>query len=337
MKNIFEKVATDKFYLLASQSKRIAVISHTNPDGDAVGSGLALTLFLRECFEDCKVRFFVPNRFPEFLAWVDPNRDVELYSENCAEIDAFLAAADLIIIADFNQTMRLEKMGLALDRNFHAPRVLIDHHIAPPAYDLSFHTTESSSTAFLVYNLICALRGTDAITTPIANAIYTGMMTDTGGFSFGNLTPELYRALAVLVEKGINPPEINRAIFNNQSEDRLRMVGYLIDQKLVINRAKNAAYFTLTEEEKLHFHHQIGDTEGIVNIPLTVKGINFSAILIQTKECIKISLRSIGELDVNVIANRNFNGGGHINAAGGKFFGTMEQAIQTLERVIDEL
>lgn len=337
MKNIFEKIATDKLYFLASQSKRIAIISHTNPDGDAVGSGLALTLFLRECFGESTIRFFVPNHFPEFLAWVDPNRDVEIYNENYSEVEAFLAAADLIIIADFNQTTRLDKMGVALDRNFHAPRVLIDHHVAPPKYDLSFHTTQSSSTAFLVYNLICAIKGTDAITTPIANAIYMGMMTDTGGFSFGNLTPDLYRAVAVLVEKGVDAPAVNRAIFNNQSEDRLRMVGYLINQKLVINREKGAAYFTLTEDEKQRFNHQIGDTEGIVNIPLTVKGINFSAILIQTKDGIKISLRSIGDLDVNVISNRNFNGGGHVNAAGGKFFGTMEQAIEAIERVINEL
>lgn len=337
MKNIFKNTKLEKLYFQCQQAERIAVISHTNPDGDAIGSGLALTLFLREMYSEKCIRFFVPNHFPEFLQWVDAGNDVEIYGENCAASDAFLAAADVIFIVDFNQTSRLERMGRALGANIHAARVLIDHHIAPPEYDLMFHTTDSSSTAFLVYNLIEHWASTSAISLPIANAIYLGMMTDTGGFSFGNLTPELYRAVAVLVEQGVNPPEVNRAVMNNQSENRLRMLGYILCDKMRVVHSKRAAYITLTREEKERFNHQIGDTEGIVNMPLTIKDVTFSAILIETKECIKISLRSIGELDVNIIANEHFNGGGHRNAAGGKFFGTMQQAVEQLEAVINSL
>lgn len=337
MNNIFNHNKLEQLSSLCATSQRIVIIAHTNPDGDAIGSGLALLLFLREAFPAQKVRFFVPNRFPEFLGWVDSQHDVEVYSEMCSEGEAFIAAADLIFIADFNQTTRLEKMSSALDANLHAPRVLIDHHIAPVEYDLSFHTTASSSTAYLVYSLIEHWMGTAVITRPIADAIYLGMMTDTGNFSYGNLTPELYRAVAVLVERGVNPSAINQAVFNTQSEYRLRMVGYLISENMVVRADKNAAYITLTRAEKEQFHHQIGDTEGVVNMPLTINGVNFAAILIETKECIKVSLRSVGALDVNIISNNNFNGGGHKNAAGGKYFGTMSEAIAQLERVIDQL
>lgn len=335
MKNIFTPDKIAQFSALFAAADRVAIISHTNPDGDAVGSALALTLFLRSLGGAQRIRCFVPNHFPKFLDWVDAGNDVEIFGDNCSEASSFLAAADLIIIADFNDTKRLERMSDALQANIHAPRVLIDHHIAPPNYDLSFHTTDSSSTAFLVLKLIEAMGG--GLTLPIANALYLGIMTDTGGFSFGNLNGELYRGVATLVDCGVDTPAINRAVFNTQTEARVRMVGYLLSQKMVVNAAHRSAYITLTSAEKIQFNHQIGDTEGIVNIPLTIAGIEFTAILIETSECIKLSLRSVGELDVNVIAREHFKGGGHKNAAGGKFFGTMDEALQALKTVINTL
>lgn len=337
MKNIFNKSKIDKLSLLCSSARNIAVISHTNPDGDAIGSGLALKLFLQQKFSESVVRFFVPNKFPEFLSWVDRERDIEIFGELCEEASAFLSSADVIFTVDFNQNSRLEQMGVPLAANNHAIRVLIDHHIAPAQYDIEMHDTTSSSTAYLIYNLIENWGGTTEITPAMADAIYLGMMTDTGNFSFGNLTPELYRALASLVERGVDPPRINRLVYNTQSEYRLRMLGYLLSEKMVVDHGCRAAYITLTRAEKERFKHQIGDTEGIVNIPLTIRGITFASILIETKECIKISLRSVGELDVNAIAKVAFNGGGHRNAAGGKFFGTMEQAVAKLTEVISSL
>lgn len=339
MKNIFTSEKIEKFSALVSAASRVAVISHTNPDGDAVGSGLALTLFMREHFnlpgDDRQIRCIVPNHFPSFLDWVDPDHQIDIFVDSCRANESFLAAADLIVIVDFNDTRRLESMSAAIDRNIHAPRILIDHHIAPPTYDLSFHTTESCSTAFLIFNLIQALGG--VLTAPIAQALYLGIMTDTGCFAFGNLTPSLFRAVATLVDSGVDAPSVNRAVYNNQSEDRVRMLGYLVAEKMVVDKAHRAAYITLLSEEKLRFNHQIGDTEGLVNIPLTIRGVEFSAILIETKDCIKISLRSVGDLDVNILARAHFNGGGHRNAAGGKFFGTMQAAIVQLEQVIETL
>lgn len=340
MKNIFTKDKIENFSSLVGSATRVAVISHTNPDGDAVGSGLAMLLFLEEHFgaknADLQVRFIVPNRFPSFLEWVDPDRRIDIFGQACGENEAFLAAADLVIIVDFNDTRRLEAMSEALDRNIHAPRVMIDHHIAPPAYDLDFHSTKSSSTAFLVFSLIEALQAD--FSASVAKALYLGIMTDTGSFAYGNLTPELFRAVASLIEHGVDAPTVNRAVYNTQSESRVRMLGYLLSEKMEVRADRGAAYITLTAEEKMRFSHQIGDTEGLVNIPLTIQGIEFSAILIETKECIKVSLRSVGEqMDVNVLARAHFNGGGHRNAAGGKFFGTMKQAVEELEKVINTL
>lgn len=336
MKNTFTNTKLQQFSSIVASAERIAVVAHTNPDGDAVGSGLALTLFLRAFCPQAKVRFYLPNHHPLFLAWVDPGHDVEVFGENCVEGSAYLGAADVVVVADFNDPRRAEGMGEALERNLHAPRILIDHHLSPPdLYALQFHTTESSSTAYLVYRLIEALGG--VLTTPIANALYLGIMTDTGGFSHSNLNGDLFRACGALVDAGADAAAINRAVYNAQSESRVRMVGYVIWEKMVVRPEHHAAYLTLTSAEKVRFNHQIGDTEGLVNIPLTIEGIHFSAILIQTKDHIKVSLRSVGDLDVNLLARQHFNGGGHKNAAGGRFDGSMEEAVAALEAVISTL
>lgn len=337
MKNIFNSDKCKQFYSFCSDSSRIAVVSHTNPDGDAVGSGLALTLYLREAFPSAATRFFVPNYYPSFVGFVDPDKDIEIYGEMCKEAEAFLAAADLIICVDFNVIMRLDRMGEAIDMNLHAPRIVIDHHLDPPAFDLAFHTTESSSTALLIYKLIVALSGEGVITPAIGTALYLGMMTDTGTFSYSNLTSDLFRAVATLVDCGVDPVAVHQAVYDSQSESRLRMVGYLLSEKMVVRAPQRAAYITLTQDEKARFNHQIGDTEGVVNMPLSISGIDFSAILIETKDCIKVSLRSQGDIDVNVLGRSTFNGGGHKNAAGGRLYSTMDEAIATLEQVIINL
>ncbi|MEG1413871.1 MAG: DHH family phosphoesterase [Mucinivorans sp.] len=339
MKNIFTPAKVEQFSSLILQSIRVAVIAHTNPDGDALGAGQALTLFLAQQFRlhatGNQVRFIVPNHFPAFLSWIDPDRQIDVFIDAQKENTAFLAAADLIIVVDMNDTRRADKMGQALEYNLTAPRVLIDHHIAPPSYDLSFHSTDSSSSSLLVFLLIEALGG--SLTPQMASALYLGMMTDTGSFAYGNLDSTLFRAVAALVDAGADVPAINRAVYNTQSESRVRMQGYLLSEKMVVSTTHHAAYMSLTMDEKQRFDYQIGDTEGMVNIPLTIDHVDFSAMLIETKECIKISLRSIGDRDVNEIAREHFDGGGHRNAAGGKYLGTMHDAIALMQSVIDNL
>lgn len=337
MKNIFTAEKIAHFFSLFSSAKRIAILSHTNPDGDAIGSTLALhrALCAHKEYTQKDIRVITPNRMPAFLQFMDTNRTVESFGDNEKECTAFLAAADLIILMDFNDTSRLDKMSGAIDSNISAPRVLIDHHIAPPQYDLAFHSTNSSSTGLLTYLLIESANM--ELTAEIATPLYTAMMTDTGGFMFGNLNKELYGALSEIAATGINIVEINRAVFNNQSENKVRMMGYLLSNKTVVDHKHRGAYITLTLKEKERFNHQIGDTEGVVNIPLTIKGIEFSALIIENKDHLKVSLRSIGDIDVNTICREYFNGGGHKNAAGGKFLGSIDECVEVIQEIMDRL
>lgn len=332
MKNTLDFAKIIQLQRFCAEARTIAVLAHTNPDGDAIGSGVALTTFLRGL--GYTVRFFVPNHFPKFLSFLPGAEQVEIFSECAETARPYLADADLIICSDFNQVGRLDKMTEAVEANVVAPRVLIDHHMDPPEYDLSFSSPAYSSTSHLVYDLIVAWAGTEALTLDIAQALYVGMMTDTGNFSYGNLTPELYRAVAELVERGVRPPEISQAVFNTQSENRLRMVGYLLSEKMRVDAERHTAYITLTRAEKTRFNHQIGDTEGIVNMPLSIETVDFSAMFIETLECIKISFRSQGTFDVNLFAREHFNGGGHKNAAGGRYYGPMSEAVARFEELV---
>ncbi len=332
METTFTSAKIAQFSRFCSTARTIAVLSHANPDGDAIGSGVALTLFLRG--QGHEVRFFVPNRAPQFLRCVPLFDSIDVFAGADAQAKRYLAGADLFIFVDFNQPDRLEKMADTVAENIAAPRILIDHHLEAPEYELSFSDSAYSSTAHLIYDLLAALGKADAITADIATALYVGMATDTGNFSFGNLTPALYRAVATLVERGAQPVEVARTVFNTQSEDRLRMMGYLISEKLVIEPALHTAYLTLSQGEKTRFNHQVGDTEGMVNLPLSIEEVRFSAFFIETLDCIKVSFRSKGDFDVNRFARDHFNGGGHKNASGGRFFGSMKQAVARFEALI---
>lgn len=335
MQNIFNSDKISHFFSLLDSSERVSIVAHTNPDGDAIGSGLALLRALRNLGKCRSVRFFVPNEMPSALKFLDTGRDTEVFAANINECTAFIAASDLIIYVDFNDPKRLEGMYAALERNFFAPRILIDHHLLPPSYDLAFHDAECSSTALLVFTLLEAME--IKLTEEIAEPLYAGMLTDTGGFMFSNLSPELYRAVASIVEAGVSTVKINREIFNTQSQQRVQLSSYLISSNMVVNKAHRSAYITLSAEEKLKFNYQTGDTEGVVNIPQTIAGVDFSVLLIENRDHIKLSLRSLTDIDVNEIAREHFNGGGHKNAAGGKFYGTMTEAVDKLNEIISKI
>ncbi len=326
----------ENFVAVCEKSNRIALIAHTNPDGDAIGSSLGLLRFLRNQYPDKMIRSFVPNYPPNSLKFIDQKRDVEIYINQIGETNAFIAAADMLIFLDFNQIHRLDSLSDAINMNMHATKVLIDHHIDPPEkFDITHHNTESSSTALLVYTLIEQVAGVEAITKEIAEPLYLGMMTDTGCFSFSHLSGQLFHAIATLIDAGVDPVAINRAVYSTQRESRVRLHSYLISENMKIIANKGAAIITLTQEEKDRFDFQTGDSEGVVNIPLGIQGIVFSAILIENKDgSIKLSLRSQDVIDVNELSNIHFNGGGHKNAAGGKLNTTMDEAVKVVEEVI---
>ena len=320
---------------LLAEPQQIVIVSHTNPDGDAVGSSMAWAEALRSMGHT--VHCVVPNRYPYFLNWMPQIKDVLIFKDQPEAAKAAIDAANLIFCLDFNDVSRLEILTDTLATNTTARRVLIDHHLSPAeGFDLTFSHPDSSSTCFLVYSIIEALLGVEVITRPMAEQLYVGMMTDTGNFAFSFLTPELFRAVAVLLERGIVIPDIHNQVYNAYTAGRARLFGYAINRKMELIHNGRVAYMSLKENEMRRFGFQQGDSEGFVNYPLTIKKVKMSVMFLEHTNFIRVSLRSRGQVDVNLFARRYFNGGGHKNAAGGKSFVSMEETIEHYIRSVEE-
>ena len=322
--------------MLAQPRLRIVILSHTNPDGDAVGSSLAWAEVLRA--RGHEVTCVVPNKYPYFLDWMPGIEEVVVFKTDTeGRAVKAIAEADVLFCLDFNAVSRLEILSETIQGNTTARRVLIDHHLQPDeGFDIVFSHPESSSTCFLVYCLVEAMYGTGAITRRMGELLYVGMMTDTGNFAFSHLTPELFRAVAVLLEKGISIPEIHNSVYNAYTEGRARLFGYAINRKMALIEDGTVAYMSLLESEMRRFQFQQGDSEGFVNYALTIKKVKMSAMFLAHRKFIRISLRSRGDVDVNLFARKYFNGGGHKNAAGGKSFLSMEETIDHYIRSVRE-
>ena len=321
--------------LVEGAPQNMVVLSHTNPDGDAVGSSIAWAEALRQ--RGHTVTCIVPNKYPYYLDWMTGIRDIVIYKNEADKAASLIAEADVIFCLDFHTLSRLDALGNVVDKNTTARRVLIDHHLNPSqSFDVIFSHPEASSTSYLVSKLIEALWGAESITAAQAEVIYVGMMTDTGNFSFSSLTPDLYRTLAVLSATGIDIPTIYNNVYNSFTEGRARLFGYVINRKMRFMRRGTVAYMSLTEDEMRRYWFQQGDSEGFVNYPLTVKKMRMSAIFIEHSDFIRVSLRSRGKVDVNLFAARYFEGGGHKNAAGGKSFVSMEETIARFEAAVEE-
>lgn len=323
--------------LVYAAPKNIVILSHTNPDGDAIGSSLAWGTFLES--KGHKVTTMVPNRPPSFLDWIKGmKRIVSFKDSNHAASVKTIMEADVVFCMDFNQISRLEALGEAVAQNKTARFVLIDHHLNPPeGYDLQFSYPGISSTSFLVYKIIELLEGTDALTLDMCESLYVGMMTDTGNFSFSFLTSDLYRAVAVMVDKGLNIPQIHSNVYNSFTIERVKLLGYTLNKMETLRvGGVGIAYMSLTEEEMRRFKFQQGDSEGFVNYPLTVRVLDMSAIFIETHRFIRVSLRSRGDVDVSRFANIYFEGGGHKNASGGKSFKPMAETVEYFRQSVAE-
>lgn len=322
--------------LLDVPAQRIVIVSHANPDGDAIGSSLAWAGVLQALGHT--VTCIVPNKYPYFLDWMPGIEEVVVF-KNDTEGRAVraIAEADLLFCLDFNSVARLEILSETIEANTSVRRILIDHHLLPdPGFALSFSHPEASSTCFLVYAIAEALYGTDIISRRMAESLYVGMMTDTGNFAFSHLTPELFQAVAVLVGKGISIPDIYNSIYNAYSEGRARLFGYAINRKMEIIQDGTVAYMSLLENEMRRFQFQQGDSEGFVNYALTIKKMKMSAMFLAHRKFIRVSLRSRGDVDVNLFARKYFEGGGHKNAAGGKSFVSMPETIAHYIRSVQE-
>lgn len=310
---------------------KIVLIGHYNPDGDAVGSMIAMGAFLESY--GCEVTLITPNEPAGFLSGISSFDKICCFNNAQEKLRTIVLNAEIIFFMDFNEIdSRIGKLSNVVAENNTAKRVLVDHHLNAnlDSFDYAFSDTSYSSTALLVLDIINQTGRIDKMNKASLEAIYVGMMTDTGNFSYGNLSPHLYRSIALLVEKGVDTVEVNASIFNVKSENSLRLNAYAISNKMVVVNP-TTAYISLTQGELNRFSYRQGDIDGLVNVPLSIKGITFSALFIETNECIKISFRSRGNdaIDVNMFARTHFVGGGHKNASGAKSFTDMAKAIDS--------
>jgi len=317
-----------------SSPRKVFLTSHANPDGDALGSLLALYHFLNESGHE--VSMMVPNRFPEFLHWMPGQEEIHIYEVDQEQCDHLFKEADLLFSLDYNSPGRIEQAATSF-KNAKAIKILIDHHIQPEtsAYDYCLTTTEVSSTAELVYLLIKAIDPA-LISQTMATCICVGIMTDTGSFSYNCNYESTFSIISELIVKGIRVDEINRKIYANNSENRLRLLGFALSQKLKVLPQYKTAYIALSRHELQEYKHKTGDTEGLVNHALSLRGIVFAALFTERSNKIRISFRSVNDFSVNDFARLHFSGGGHKNAAGADSFEDMEKTLEKFERLLND-
>ena len=327
---IIDQANIDLFGEWLKETEKVVIVSHTSPDGDAMGSSLGLYHFLIS--QNKTVNVIVPNAFPEFLKWMPGAKEITLYNHNKEKADKLVADADMICCLDFNGLKRIDDLGLVV-KEAKARKVMVDHHPFPDDFcSIVMSHPEISSTSELVFRLICRLGYFDEMTKEGAECIYTGMMTDTGSFTYNSNSQEIYYIISQLISKGIDKDDINRNVYNTYSESRLRLMGYVLYSKMKVYPESHSAMIWLTQEELKNFNYVKGDAEGFVNIPLSIKEVKFSAFFREDTNMIKVSLRSVGDFPCNKFASEYFNGGGHLNASGGEFYGTMQEAIDTFEK-----
>lgn len=318
---------------LLKTGKRIVLVPHKNPDGDAIGSCLGLQRFLDA--RNHITHLISPNDFPEFLKWMPGAESVINFDKKRKEAEDIIASADLIFTLDFNALNRAGDMEEVLEKAT-ASFIMVDHHQSPHEYArITYSDAGMSSTCEMVYHLIDGLGAASAIDAEIATCLYTGILTDTGSFKYPGTTPATMRVAAELMERGAQHTQIHRHIYDTNRVERLQLLGCAL-QNLVILRPYRTAYITLTQEELNRHNFQKGDTEGFVNYALSLKDVVLAAIFIENKEegIVKISFRSQGDFSVNDLARSHFNGGGHINAAGGRSNDSLKGTTDRFESIL---
>ena len=325
----FEQVAG----LLANPS-RILITTHANPDGDAIGSSLALAHYLRRKGHIADV--LIPDRFPEFLAWMTGCPDILIWAENQEQCMKAISSAGVIFASDYNQLSRLNAAAEPVKQS-KAVKVLIDHHLNPSTeFDFMISRSAISSTSELVYWFIEANGDLDLLDKTMAECIYAGIVTDTGSLSYACNYVKTYEILAHLFRLGIDGEHLHRLIYDTYSESRLRLLGYSIGEALEVLPELHTAYIVLSRDDLARFNYQIGDTEGIVNYALSIKGINLAALFMERDGIVKLSLRSKGNFPVNELASQHFEGGGHRNAAGANCMTSLEETVAKFRGILSQ-
>ncbi len=311
--------------------KSIVITTHANPDADALGSSLGLHHFLARMGHH--VNTIVPNSYPDFLEWMPGNPLVLNYEESRQSADDLVTNADLLFCLDFSGFNRIKGMKEVAE-NTKAKIALVDHHLNPEIKpDFNFWNDQSAATAELIFDLIIDYSGKEAIDKDIAECLYAGIMTDTGSFKHSSTTSKIHRTVAELIDLGADVNKVSRLIYDTNSLHRLKFLGHALAEKLKVDEEARVAYFVIGENDFKDFRLKQGDTEGLVNYALSIKGIVVAAIIIQREKEIKLSFRSIGDFAVNKFAEEYFNGGGHKNASGGM----SELSLEETEKKFIEL
>ena len=317
---------------LISTSAHIVIIPHHNPDGDAIGSALAVYNLLINAGKNVEV--VSPNHYPDFLKWLPGNGQVIIYEENREAVAASLQQADLLIFTDFNCMDRIDPLSKIVEP-LSCKKILIDHHPEPEQFaDVIISDTSVCSTAELVLHFIEGSGLKAFLNKEVASCLLTGIMTDTGSFSFNSSNPETFMAVAELLKYGVDKDSIFSSIYNNYSEDRMNLLGFCLHNKMTILPEFRTGFIAITQEELDRFNFEPGDTEGFVNYPLSVRGFAFAALFIERDDYIKISFRSKGSFPANQFSGKHFNGGGHLNAAGGNSELTMKETLIKFQQLL---
>lgn len=334
--NLLNETEESQLQNIVAEAERVLILGHVNADGDAIGSCLTWAEFLRRKGKIANV--VVPDMFPDFLRWMPGIERVMRYDKVPQTVDKLMAESDTIFCLDFNTPSRItDELGKKLVK---APgrKVLIDHHLNPDVETaLTISHPDMSSTAEIVFRLIHQLGGYDDMTKSMAMTAYCGMMTDTGGFTFNSTRPEIFLIISLLLAKGIDKDKIYRNVFNTFSQSRLRLTGYVLYEKLRVLSPLRASYYIITKEEQKRFNYIKGDAEGLVNMPLQIKGHRLSISLREDSEkpdTVWLSLRSVDDFPCNEMAAKFFNGGGHKNASGGRLYCSIEEAEKIVVNAI---
>ena len=332
LKNTVNEIIKDISRVLADTGGPIVVIPHSNPDGDAIGSAYALAIVLKNAGKEVKV--VTPNDYPGFLSWLSGEVPILNYLKQRTVSEAYVKQCSMMFCVDFNEIGRVDEMQKTV-ADFRGIKVLVDHHPDPSFFcDFTVSEPDYSSTAELVFDLIQALGLGDYLDKKAAEALYAGIMTDTGSFSFNTSRPSLYRVLMALMTYGIDTEAIHSLVYDNFSADRMRLMGYSLVNKLVALPEYRTAYISLNRDELKMFNFVPGDTEGFVNIPLSISNIVFSALFLEKEKYVKVSFRSKGTFPVNTFSSMHFGGGGHRNAAGGEDSESLEKVIEKFTQLL---
>ncbi|MCK5535729.1 MAG: bifunctional oligoribonuclease/PAP phosphatase NrnA [Bacteroidales bacterium] len=318
---------------LFSKKQKIALIIHCNPDGDAIGSALALKHYFENSGHVATV--ISPNDYSDSFKWMPNIEKTLIFETQKDEVLKTIDESDIIFGVDFNDWARTNKLSNVIEK-LSKIKIVIDHHPSPSPNlnaDYLYSCTKVSSAAEIVYEFMLCL-GISKLNTVIASCIFTGVMTDTGNFSYNDSNPRTYSIISELADYGVDKEKIRRSLFQVFTFNRMRLKGYALNQKMNFFPEFHTAYIWLTQKDLEQFNFKLGDTEGFVNLPLSIKEVYFSVLFIEKDNKIKMSLRSKGNFDVNLFARKNFDGGGHLNAAGGRSFKSMEKTLAKFEALL---